>query len=62
MIAGAVFFALGNLVFIWARKEHAPHEPMFKKPEMGVAAVLVILGVLALWMLFNGHLTQVYTP
>ena len=26
MIAGAVFFALGNLVFIWARREHAPKE------------------------------------
>jgi arginine:ornithine antiporter/lysine permease len=62
MIAGAVFFALGNLVFIWARKEHAPNEPMFTKIEMAVAAVLVILGVLAMWMLFTGHLTQVYTP
>ena len=62
MIAGVVFFALGNLVFIWARKEHAPNEPMFTKIEMSVAAVLVILGVLAMWMLFSGHLTQVYTP
>ncbi|WP_101206723.1 basic amino acid/polyamine antiporter [Pseudomonas sp. 43NM1] len=62
MIAGAVFFAIGNLVFIWARKEHAPTEPVFKKVEMIVAAVLVVLGVLAMWMLFSGHLTQVYSP
>jgi arginine:ornithine antiporter / lysine permease len=62
MIAGAVFFALGNLVFIWARKEHAPKEPVFKMIEMIVAGVLVVLGVVAIWMLFSGHLTQVYKP
>ncbi|MCK1789139.1 basic amino acid/polyamine antiporter [Pseudomonas violetae] len=62
MIAGAVFFALGNLVFIWARKEHAPKEPVFKMIEMIVAGVLVVLGVMAIWMLFSGHLTQVYKP
>ncbi|MFJ2463107.1 basic amino acid/polyamine antiporter [Pseudomonas sp. NPDC087615] len=62
MIAGAVFFALGNLVFIWARKEHAPNEPVFNMIEMIVAGVLVVLGVVAMWMLFSGHLTQVYTP
>ncbi|MDQ2779656.1 MAG: basic amino acid/polyamine antiporter [Pseudomonadota bacterium] len=62
MLAGAVFFALGNLVFIWARREHAPDEPIFTKLEMAVGATLVVLGVLAIWMLFSGHLTQVYTP
>lgn len=62
MIAGAVFFALGNLVYIWSRKEHAPTEPIFTKVEMIVAVVLVILGALAMWMLFTGHLTQVYSP
>ena len=62
MLAGAVFFALGNLVFIWARKEHAPSEPIFTKIELVVGVALVILGVLAIWMLFSGHLTQVYTP
>ncbi|MEB0059657.1 basic amino acid/polyamine antiporter [Variovorax sp. LG9.2] len=62
MLAGAVFFALGNLVFIWARKEHSPNEPMFSKIELGVAMLLVVLGVLAIWMLFSGHLAQVYRP
>lgn len=62
MIAGAVFFALGNLVFIWARREHAPGQAMFTKIEMVVALALGALGVLAMWMLFSGHLTKVYTP
>lgn len=62
MVAGAMFFAIGNLVFIWARKDHSPAEAVFKRGEMIVAAVLAVLGVLALWMLFSGHLTQVYSP
>jgi arginine:ornithine antiporter / lysine permease len=61
MIAGAVFFALGNLVFIWARKEHAPNEAVFTKIELIVALILVVLGVLALWMLFSGLLPKVYS-
>jgi arginine:ornithine antiporter/lysine permease len=62
MLCGTVFFALGNLVFIWSRREHAPHEFPFTKIELIVAVALVILGVLALWMLFTGQLKQVYTP
>jgi arginine:ornithine antiporter/lysine permease len=62
MLAGTVFFALGNLVFIWARKEHAPDEATYTKVELIVAAALVILGALAMWMLFTGHLKQVYSP
>lgn len=62
MLCGTVFFALGNLVFIWSRREHAPHEFPFTKVELAVAVVLTGLGVLALWMLFSGHLKQVYTP
>ena len=62
MIAGAVFFALGNLVFMWARRGHAPDQAMFTKIEMAVALTLVVLGAVAMWMLFSGHLTKVYTP
>lgn len=62
MIAGAVFFALGNLVFIWARREHAPHEFPFKMAELIVAVVLIALAVLALWMMFTGRLPEVYSP
>lgn len=62
MLAGAVFFAIGNLVFIWARREQSPDEPIFTKAELIVGVTLVILGALAIWMLFTGHLAQVYTP
>lgn len=61
MIAGAVFFALGNIVYIWARKEHAPGEAVFTKVELTVALALVAVGATAVWMLFSGHLTQVYS-
>ncbi len=60
MIAGAVFFALGNIVFIWARKEHAPQESIYTRSELGVAVVLVVLGMIAMWMLFTDHLAQVF--
>jgi arginine:ornithine antiporter/lysine permease len=60
MIAGAVFFALGNIVFIWARKEHATGDAVFTKMEMIVALAVVALGATAIWMLLSGHLTQVY--
>jgi len=62
MIAGAVFFAVGNLVFVWARREHNPDEFPFTKIELAVAVAIVTLGGMALWMLFTGHLAQVYTP
>ena len=62
MLGGAAFFALGNLVFIWARLEHAPKEFPFKPVELIVAIALVALGILAVWMLFTGRLTQVYSP
>lgn len=61
MIAGAVFFALGNIVFIWARKEHAPGEPVFTRTELAVALLLAALGAIALWMLFTNRLTQVFS-
>ncbi len=62
LLCGAVFFALGNLVFIWARKEHAPKELPFNMIELIVALALIVLGILALWMLFTGNLSQVYKP
>jgi arginine:ornithine antiporter/lysine permease len=55
MIAGAVFFYLGNVVFMWARREHASDQAMFTKIEMAVALTLVVLGAVAMWMLFLGH-------
>lgn len=61
MLGGALFFALGNLVFIWARREHAPKEFPFKMVELVVAVALVALGALAIWMLLTGRLGQVYS-
>lgn len=60
MLGGAFFFALGSLVFIWARREHAPKEFPFMISELVVALALVALGALAIWMLFTGRLSQVY--
>lgn len=60
MLAGAVIYALGLPVFIWARREGAPNEPAFNKIELGVAAVLLGLAVVAIWMLFDGRLPEVY--
>jgi arginine:ornithine antiporter/lysine permease len=62
MLAGAIFFALGNLVFIWSRKEHDPTETPFTKTELIAAIALAAAAVLALWMLLTGHLDQVYSP
>lgn len=62
LMVGLVFYALGLIVFIWARKEHAPGESVFKAVELFVAIAIVALSAVALWMLFTGHLTQVYTP
>lgn len=61
MIAGTIFFAIGNLVFIWARRENAPGEPVFTRAELAVALILVALACIAVWMLFTGRLTQVFT-
>ena len=61
MLVGAVVFALGLAVFVW-RREEEPGRRSFTKVEMIVAALLVAAAVIALWMLFTGHLPQVYKP
>lgn len=60
MLAGAVIYALGVPVFVWARKSGAPGDPVFTTFEGAIAAGLVLIAGLALWMLFNGWLPQVY--
>ncbi|AZS51103.1 amino acid permease [Entomomonas moraniae] len=61
-LVGSVIYAIGLIVFIWARKEEAPKEAVFNKIELIVALVLVALAIIALWMLFTGRLPTVYTP
>lgn len=62
LLVGTVIYAIGLIVFAWARKEKAPNEAVFNKIEMIVAIVLVILAIVALWMLFTGGLPEVYNP
>ena len=62
LLVGSIVYAIGLIVFVWARKEQSPNESAFNKVELIVAIVLVLLAVLALWMLFTGHLPEVYVP
>lgn len=62
IVAGAFIYALGLIVFIWARKEQAPKDAVFTKIELIVAVLLIIVAILAIWMLFTGLLPEVYKP
>lgn len=62
LLVGVVVYAIGLFVFIWARKEQAPNEATFTKLEAIIAIVMILISVIALWMLFTGHLPQVYMP
>lgn len=61
-LVATVIYAIGLIVFVWARKEEAPKEAAFNKIELIVAIVLVVLAIVALFMLFTGKLPTVYTP
>ena len=60
MLVGAAIYAIGLPVFLWARREGGHREPAFTKVELGVAALLLALAVLAIWMLLDGRLPAVY--
>ena len=62
IVAGAFIYALGLIIFIWARREQAPKDPIFTKVELIIAIILVIIAILAIWMLFSGALPDVYKP
>ncbi len=62
LLVGTFVYAVGLIVFIWARKETAPQEPVFTKPELFIAIALVAISIIALWMLFTGSLPTVYKP
>lgn len=59
MLAGAVIYAVGLPMFIWARREGARHERAFTPVELAAAAALLALAALALWMLAAGRLPAV---
>ena len=62
LLVGTFVYAVGLIVFIWARKENAPNEPVFTKIEIFIALALVVLSIIAIWMLFTGALPTVYKP
>lgn len=62
ILVGCAIYALGLIVFIWARKEHSPDEKIFTRIEGMLAALIVICALIGLWMLFAGHLPQIYQP
>lgn len=62
IMAGVIIYAIGLAVFVWSRKEHAPEEPVFTKPELIITVTMILLALIALWMLFTGRLPEVYVP
>ncbi|WP_425078724.1 basic amino acid/polyamine antiporter [Ruegeria denitrificans] len=60
MLAGAIIYTIGVPVFVWARREGTHDGPAFNKVELLIAALLVTLAAVAIWMLFDGRLPQVY--
>jgi len=47
VLMSTILFALGFPVFWWARREHAPSEPVFTGREAMVAAVLGLIAIIA---------------
>lgn len=62
LLAGAVFYALGLIVFFWARSEQGKNKPPVKNIEKIIVVALILLAIFAMWMLFTGHLPEVYKP
>lgn len=54
LLMALVFMALGIPVFIWARRQSAPRQPIFTAGERFVAGVLVVAAVLAIYMMATG--------
>ena len=62
ILVGCAIYAIGLLVFVWARKEQAPKEPLFTGSEKVLVMLIIIAALTSLWMLFTGHLPQIYKP
>jgi len=62
ILAGFAIYAIGLIIFIWARKEQDPSGKIFTRPEVIIALVMVVIAIIALWMLFHGQLPEVYQP
>lgn len=61
MLAGALVYAAGLPVFYWARRTAADSASAFDRAEALAAAALMLLAGVALWMLVDGRLPQVFS-
>ena len=60
MLAGVVIYAAGIPVYYWARRSDTSEEKAFTGSEAIAAIGLFLLAVIAIWMLVDGRLPQVY--
>ena len=54
LLMALIFMALGIPVYVWARRQSAPNQPLFSAGERFVAGVLVIAAILAVYMMATG--------
>ena len=54
VLMSTILFAIGFPVFWWARREHAPTEPVFTRRETVVAVILVAVAIVALVLFARG--------
>jgi arginine:ornithine antiporter/lysine permease len=54
LLLSSIFFALGVPVFWWARREHAPGQPVFAGREALVAGLLAVLALAAIGLFAGG--------
>ena len=54
LLMALIFMALGIPVFVWARRQSSPNQPLFSAGERFVAGVLVVAAVMAVYMMATG--------
>lgn len=62
ILVGCVIYSIGLVVFFIARREQSPNEKAFTHKEYIFSMLIVIIAIIALVMLFTGHLPSVYNP
>lgn len=55
VLMSTILFALGFPVFWWARREHAPGEPVFNRREAVAAVVLAVVAIVAIVLFALGR-------
>ncbi len=54
LLMALIFMALGIPVFVYARRQNAPHEPAFTTGERFAAGVLVVAALFAIYAMYHG--------